>query len=175
VRSVICTVLILFPCHALAVTGYMRPAGGLMMQPASQYHHAVYGLAMDISNEAQSLVGRVSYVERPKFIVNGFEDQDAGSFALIGTKVTKAKGHGLMAFIGGGQMRGYIKETSDPASSRTYKLPGLCAAVEYAGSWRALSASIGHQTFIGVGTKDQREAYVAWPFNFLLATIGVRI
>lgn len=146
-----------------------------MMQPASQYHHAVYGLSADIATDAQSLVGRVLYIERPKFRANGFEDQDAGAFGLIGTKVTKTKNHGLSAFLGAGKMSGYIREMEASGESRSYKLYGICAAVEYSGNWKALSGSIGHQTFVGYGTKEQREAYVAWPFNFILATVGVGI
>ena len=166
--------------EGLGITSYLRPTGGLMMQPASQFHHAVYGITADIANEAESFVGRVVYLERPKFRANGFEDQDSGLFALVGTRVTKGKNHGLSAFIGGGRMGGYIKETSGDtslgsygASSRSYKLNGLTASLEYAGKWKVLSGSLGHQTFIGYGSKDQRDAYVAWPFNFLFATVGI--
>lgn len=179
-RWIVLAFIIAKPFTASAATAYLRPTTGFMMQPASQYYHAIYGFAADAGTDSGSFAGRLMYWERPKFRANGFEDQDSGWFALIGSKVTKTKNYGLHAWAGTGRVTGFIKATNDEGidesgvTSRDYSMPGFAAAIELQADWRSVATSIGHQTLIAYGDKDQRDARVAWPFNFGFLSIGMR-
>lgn len=169
------------PCSgpASAVVVKIASTGGLLQQPTSHYYHAIYGGLVDVARDDDWVIGRVQYLERPEFNVSGFADKDYGAFAMIGTKLTKAKSHGLYAFFGAGRMLGYVRASNDDtrlqaaAISRDYSLPGPTATVAYAWRWRSLELAANHQTFIGYVDEAQTEAYVAWPFNIFQATIGV--
>lgn len=163
---------------ARAVTCKVVSTGGLMQQPTSHYYLAVYGGAVDVATDNDKFIGRVQYVERPEFTNSGYSDKDYGAFGMIGTKVTAARDHGLFAFIGAGRMQGYVRandETQGQTASdeRRYSLPGPTVAVEYALTWNHMNFAVNHQSFIGYVDKVQTDAYVAWPYNFFQATVGV--
>lgn len=165
----------------------LATTAGLMQQPTSHYYCAVYGVVVDFGTENESFLTRASYVERPEFRSNGFVDKEYGWFAQIGSKLTKAKSHGLYAYIGAGRMRGYMKldkdfdrpqasssstATSINVSKRSFTLPGATATLEYAARLGSTTLAASHQTFIGYVDDQQLEAKVAWPYNFFQLTLG---
>ena len=170
--------LALRPEAAEAVTLKVASTGGLMQQPTSQYYHAVYGGYVEIASASQRLIGRGQYVERPEFSNVGYVDKDYGAFAQVGAKLTAAKTHGLLAFVGYGRMSGYIRAESatraqTDVSERHYAIPGPIAAVEYAVRLGRIDLAVNHQTFVGFADRTQTDAYVAWPFNFFQVSAGV--
>jgi hypothetical protein len=177
-RLCACVVALTGARAASAVTFKVASTGGLMQQPTSHYYHAVYGGYVEAGADSDAFVARFQYVERPEFDDAGYADKDYGSFGMIGTKVTKAKDHGLYAFFGGGRMAGYVRAQEatrgqTAADERSYALPGPTVAVEYQYHWKRLALAVNHQSFVGYVDKAQTDAYVAWPFNFFQVTAGV--
>lgn len=151
-----------------------------MQQPTSHYYLAIYGGAFDVASDDLKVIGRVQYLERPEFSNSGFADKDFGGFAMIGTALTKVAktGGALFAYFGAGRMEGYVRAEEErrddvPVAERRYAIPGPTAAVEYSYRWKSIDVAINHQTFIGYADRAQTDAYVAWPFNFFQATVGV--
>lgn len=177
-RRILALALCLASDVALATTLKIASSGGLMQQPTSHYYHAIYGVSVEGGTDAQGLVVRGAYLERPEFKNAGFRDKDYGYFAQIGTKITKTKDRGLYAYIGGGRMMGYVKadpetELEGEARERDFGLSGPTATLEYVVRWKMLDLAANHQTFIGYGDKAQTEAYVAWPYNFFQVSAGI--
>lgn len=166
----------LFSKQLFSITFHVGTHSGVMTQPSSNYYHAVYGGYFDLGTDDRRFFSRVSYVERPKFTAAGYIDQDYAESFIIGTKVTKAKTHGLLAGIGGGLVGGYIKPDPDypeaNGEKRSYRLPGISTMIEYSLEWKHIDLGIGHQTFIGHADSEQLRAYVAWPYNFILIRLG---
>jgi len=162
-----------------SITFHIGTHSGVMTQPSSNYYHAVYGGYFDLGSDDRWIFSRISYVERPKYSASGYIDQDYASSVVIGTKVTKAKTHGLLAGIGGGIVGGYIKPDPNYSDAtgekRSYKLPGLVTMIEYTLDWNHIDLGFGHQTFIGHAESEQLKAYVAWPYNFILIRIGAHL
>ncbi len=174
----IITGIFLFSENSRAVTYSVGTNSGFMTQPTSNYYHAVYGGYFDVSLDDKRVFARASYVERPKFVAAGYIDQDYAFTSFIGTKLTNLKKpYGLLAGIGYGFAGGYIKPDPDypeiVGEKRTYKIPGMVAAIEFVAQWRHIDLAFGHQTLIGYAGKDQIEAYVVWPFNFVLFRMGI--
>lgn len=153
--------------------------GGVMQQPTSQYYLAVYGAYGEVAREDQRFIFRAMYIERPKFSYAGYVDQESGVFGVIGTKLTKAKNHGLSAFVGGGRVGGYVAEEDDDGgqgpAKLSFSLPGLVTVLEYSAQWRRLDVALGHQMFIGYADRTQLESLVAWPYTFFLLRLGLHL
>lgn len=147
---------------------------GLMQQPASQYYHLVYGAVVGAANDSRKFQVRGAYIERPKFSANNYVDQDYGWFGSVGSQLVGNEKHGLRSFVGYGSMGGYIKAVQDgeTVERRSYRLYGAAFQLEYAARWRSIWIAASHETFIGMGDRNQTEAYVAWPFNFALVSLG---
>ncbi len=172
--------LIFSATNARAVTVAAHSISGLMQQPTSQYYHLVYGAGAEISNDAQTVIGRIAYIERPVFAAAGFIDQESFIAATIGSKVTRRKNHGLYAFFGAGRVSGYIKPDPDITTEtnlnrRGFSMNAATLTIEYGGQWQQLFASLSHQTMIGLVDKAQSEIKVAWPYQFFLANLGMRL
>jgi hypothetical protein len=164
---------------AVALSIRAATTGGVMQQPTSHYYLACYGGRLDLATDADGLVMRASYVERPEFRSVGYADKEYGYFALVGTRVTKGKtGPALTAFIGAGRMHGYVARLDTDSAPegatnrRSFQLPGLSTALEYGGRWHGLDLAVGHQAFIGYVDDEQLDAYVAWPYNFFQVSAG---
>ncbi len=142
---------------------------GVMVQPTSSYYHFVYGGLLEASFFTRKLIVRASYIERPEFSHNGFSDQEFGTFGHIGSQLTKTKTHGLTAFLGYGQMIGYVKyeEESLPENKRSFIVKGPSALLEYHVKLAQLDFSVAHQSFTGVASDEQLDAFVAWPYGFI--------
>ncbi len=163
---------------ALAASFKVASTGGVMQQPTSHYYHAIYGISFEGGTDAEGMLVRGSYLERPEFRNAGFRDKDFGYFVMAGTKITKTKDRGLYAYFGGGRMMGYVKadpetELEGEATGREFGLSGPTATLEYVVRWKRLALAANHQTFIGYGDKTQLDAYVAWPYNFFQVSAGV--
>lgn len=164
---------------AAAVTIVPSISGGLMQQPTSNYYLACYGLNIDAETKDSGFIARGTYVERPKFSSDGFSEQDRSIMGFLGTTALKDAlftTDSVRAFIGGGQVSGYVKKirnsTTQVAQLRTYNLPGLAASVEYALRLKSTAISLGHTTFIGFAGSEQTSALVAWPYNFYSFAFG---
>lgn len=171
---------LLFFClsgQAAAITIGAQSISGLMQQPTSQYYHLVYGGNLEVLTESEGVIGRFSYLERPKFVASGFVDQETFLSATIGSKITKAKNHGLYAFAGGAYAAGYIRpeDESSNLDRRGFQMRAATFGLEYGGKWRSFFASVSHQTIIGVINKQQSDINVAWPYQFYLANLGMRL
>ncbi len=164
---------------AWAATYKIASLGGLMMQPTSNYFHAVYGASAEVGREDGKLVARMAYLERPQFRSAGFVDQEFFGFFQMGTKLTRAKSHGLWAFVGPGQTTGYVRAegskypTDNVPPTRKHRVPGLNLAMEYAFRWSGFECAATHQILVGHSSNEQLRAYVAWPYHFLLLRMGV--
>lgn len=175
--SLACCLLVSADAYAWSI----EPAisGGLMQQPTSNYYLACYGLSVDLSNQDETFMSRLSYAERPEFNRNGFAEKDSIGLFMAGTTAAKFKYGTVKAFFGGGSAYGYVaKVDSDNRTildRRTYQLPGPAAAVEYVLVAGHFSFAVNHTTFIGYGGKEQTEALVAWPYNFYLLSSGYSI
>ncbi len=164
--------------RAPAVTLAAHSVAGLMQQPTSQYYHLVYGATLETATDLEGILGRLTYIERPQFTAMGFADQETFAMASIGTKLTKDKNHGLYAFVGGGQASGYIKPSSDAThytEQRDFQMRSATFSIEYGWQWRHLFASASHMTMIGIVDKAQSDIRVAWPYQFFLINIGMRL
>ena len=163
--------------ETFAATYRLSATTGVMQQPTSNYYHFVYGGQADVGTDKDSILLRASYFERPAYRSVGFIDKDYGWSGLLGTKLTKTKKHGLFAFIGLGKVAGYIKTqaanegTVDP-KSRSFDLTGINAAMEYAWQIGRLALGIQHQSLIAFADRSQTEAFVAWPYNLFLLSVG---
>lgn len=170
----------ILPPLLLGLAVKLGTAGGLMQQPTSHYYHAVYGVSLDVATESQKGIIRAHYIERPEFRSLGFADKDYGWFGQIGTKVLGPADHGLFAFFGAGRMEGYVRvidreRIDSDVVARKYALPGPTASVEYV--WRlggVVDLAVNHQTFVGYVSKEEVEAYVAWPYNFFMLEAGYK-
>jgi len=164
---------------AAGTTVEVESVGGIMQQPTSHYYLASYGVNADVATDDQRIIGRGSYLERPEFRNAGYADKDSGWFGFVGTKITKQSNRGLYAFLGFGRMAGYVKTTPAVAAAEvppekvSYTVNGVTAALEYAAKLGPFSVALSHQTFIGYVNSEQLQAYVAWPFNFYTASLGV--
>jgi len=170
-------VLASYARDAAAVAYNVATTGGVLQQPSSHYYHAIYGGQGGFNLDSEALHVRFGYFERPEFKAVGYIDKDYGYHALIGTKVTKTKDHGLRAFVGFGRVEGYVRVdktqiATSGASERTYAINGPIAAIEYAWRWKHLEGAVGHQSFTGYAGKDQTEARVAWPYNIFQMSLG---
>lgn len=161
--------------RASAVVYRIDSSAGLMQQPSSQYYHYTYGGSLSLGIESYQAFMKVNYFERPKFESNGFEDQDYGTFLQFGKKVNKAKWHGLVAYFGYGVMQGHVKKDGENSETRRYELEGFTLTLEYEVILKSLRFALNHQTFVGIASKSDLEAYVAWPFNMINLSMGVEI
>ncbi len=162
---------------ALAVAYSVGTTGGVLQQPSSHYYHAIYGGQLGFNIDSEKLHVRAGYFERPEFRSVGYIDKDFGYHLLVGTRVTKAKDHGVRAFLGYGRIEGYIKVdktklVATGVDERRYGINGPIAAVEYALRWNHLEIAAGHQSFTGYAGKEQSEARVAWPYNLFTISMG---
>jgi hypothetical protein len=166
---------------ASAATFTVITSGGVLQQPTSHYYHACYGLGLEAASDRQSIIGRISYIERPEFGTEvesetgeriRFRDKDYGGFVTVGTKLTKQPKHGLFAYFGGGRVAGYIRTSN--GESRGFALPGLTTIVEYQAQVGRFVFAAGHQTFAGYVDTAQLYAFVAWPYNVFNASMGYR-
>lgn len=145
---------------------------GMMTQPASAYYYVVYGGYLDLKTDKEVFITRISYLERPKFSSNGFTDQDFSGFALLGTKINpKSKYHNLYTYIGYGQVTGYTYKKSDK-TLRSSKTTGFDVEIEYLYKTKHFHIGASSILFTGLKDKEQTDAKVAWPYNFLLFKIG---
>ncbi|MEZ4742787.1 MAG: hypothetical protein R3B45_10115 [Bdellovibrionota bacterium] len=150
---------------------------GLMTQPTSAYFHGVYGGFIETSDNIRKIIFRTSYIERPKFSFGNYIDQEYGTFAQIGTKLTSEKSHGLICLVGYGKMGGYIaldkNIVHEGSRLRTYSLPGPVMNLEYEYNWKNFGISIANMMFTGLGDKEQLDAKVAWPYNLFLLNLDL--
>lgn len=166
---------LLTPKEAFSLQWTVASVAGVMQQPASHYYHAIYGAQGALESDSSRIVLRLGAFERPVFSNQGYEDQDLGSYGLVGSKLTQSKRHGLYAFIGPGQIHGYTTTTSlETNDSRRYKLRGSLFAMEYQVSISSFDLCLNHMQFIGSFDNDQLGSYVAWPFSFYLVSLGYR-
>lgn len=169
-----------FAMPASAIHMAIGTDAGVMQQPTSHYYHAKYGASLEISTKQEGLAARLSYFSRPAFRAAGYQDQDSGEFFLLGSKLTKATGHGLYAYFGFGRIYGYTKAIGDTkveensTSTRSYLLRGATATAEYAVDFSALRVALAHQTFCGVVDQSQFMAFVGWPYNLFHVTFAYR-
>ncbi len=164
--------------HGLAITTRVGSGIGLMSQPTSAYYHGAYSGYVDVTNQSELLALRGVYWERPKFSSGGYTDQEYGYFAMVGTKLTKQKSHGLGCYIGYGAIAGYLAAENGmfpdaPSNLRTFRLPGPVIELEYAYQWQHFRVAIEQISFTGFGQRSQTDARVAWPYNLLMLNTGV--
>lgn len=161
---------------AQGVTFQIGPTGGLMQQPTSNYYHAVYGGYLQAATDNEGFITRLAYTERPEFRSVGFADKETFTLGMIGSKFTKGKSHGLYAFVGGGQTRGYVRrlESIDgEVNQRSFVLGGPSFSMDYAFHFGALDFGISHTLFVGYGGRTEFDARVAWPYNITLIQMAL--
>jgi hypothetical protein len=160
------------PPSILAVTLQVDSLAGVMSQPASSYFLLVYGSAVECSF-SDSLFLRAMYVERPQFESQGFVEQEAGTFAFVGSQLARVKFFQMKAAIGYGKMQGWIQGPNDGKQEREgYALHGISVDLDAEAHFSRFSAGIRHQIFVGNATDQDLDSYVGWTFGFLLASIG---
>lgn len=157
-----------------AVAASIRPSfsSGLMVPPASQYYHFVYGAQLDVAQDLDRSLVRLQYLQRPKFSSRGYSDQDFSGLFLIGQSILRWRTLGVTSLIGGGYAWGYIKSDTEGSKAERYKLPGLAVALE--GRWtpKYLDLRFSHQVLIAHSSNEQLTAYVAWPFNWFVISLS---
>ncbi len=148
---------------------------GTYSAPSSQYMYAVAGLELS-SPEVAGAALTLSYLERPAIEHQTFKHQDRFAnlrlrFHYVSNKTTKISGQ-----IGYGAVDGYIEKQGTAVDKRTYNLQGpsikLSAGHVFKGGYKL---AISQETIIAFGTDEQKEAYVAWPFQFYLLSFGINI
>lgn len=175
-RQGLAYVLLWGPQAAFGATYRLSGTAGVMQQPTSNFYHAVYGANADVGTDRADVVLRLSYFERPVFRSMGYVDKDYGWSGLLGGKLTDAKSHGLYAYVGGGKVAGFIQTRTTAregeSTTRSFALPGITAAVEYDWQVRGMTFGFEHQTLIAFGDSAQTAAFVAWPYNLFLLSLG---
>ena len=169
--------MILWFLPATAWGAYISALGstGMMMQPTSSYFHLVYGGVVETGIDSQKLVMRLGYLERPAFKVAGFSDQEFASYGLIGTTAYSGRRTALLALVGWGEASGIVERDPAPSSiggRRRYSLPGPAVNVTYRIEWKGLVVALAHQIIVGFGDVNQTNAFVVWPFSFVLIDLG---
>lgn len=152
---------------------------GLMQQPTSQYYLWTYGANATLASENQGLILRLSYLERPKFKSEGFQDQDSALFAFIGGKSREfTKSLYVLVYAGFGETSGYIESTDNKEvyQKRSYKLsgPSFSLQIVYEASQR-LRFTLSHETLVGISGQDDFDSYVVWPYLFYQFGIGYNL
>jgi len=169
------TSLLALGVFAPAVTAAsVRPSvsAGLMVPPSSQYYHYVFGTQLDLARDSDQSLVRIQYLQRPKFSSRGYTDQDFSGLVLLGQSILQRKSLGVTSLIGGGYAWGYIKSETDLSDVNSYKIPGIALALE--GRWTTdyLDVRFTHQVLVGHSSKEQLNAYVAWPFNWFVLSFS---
>jgi hypothetical protein len=169
---------LLFEFEPVARAANARPMllTGLMQQPSSQYYHYVYGGQLDLARQNDVAILRLQYIERPAFRNAGYVDQDFSGAVLFGKSVLTTGNIGVNALVGGGYTWGYIKDDSDVAPRReAYRLPGITTSLEAKWGTSSIDFRLAQQMMICQNSKTQAEAYVAWPFTWLLFSMSTPI
>ena len=159
---------------ALGVTYHWGATTGVMQQPTSHYYHLTYGTYLEAASDKKGFLFRLRYAERPKFSTTDFEDQEQAMFTTLGTQVLKSKYGALYGYFGGGNIKGSIR-SKESNTTRTYELSGLTTEISWAVHFKHFEVALEHQTFVGLASQHEVEAYVGWPFNFYRLSIGTNI
>jgi hypothetical protein len=173
-----CAVVTFIWLESPALAATVRPAviSGLMQQPTSQYYHFTYGAQMDVARKEDAAIVRWQYLERPAFRRVGYVDQDFSGAMFFGTNVLKSGQFGVNALVGGGYAWGYLKEEGVASPKREgYKLPGMATALEARWTTSLVDVRLAHQVLICQNSKAQLQAYVAWPFTWVLLSLSTPI
>lgn len=150
---------------------------GLMVQPSSNYYLLVYGGWVEggFFNKDVFLV-RGGYMERPRFSASGFVDQEFLGYGLIGARIPSSSKGNLIALVGWSEVSGFIDKSSKDDESETtrrrYKMAGPSFYVGYRWTFKKWALGFGHQTIVGFAEPQQTAAFVAWPYNLVLAELG---
>jgi len=174
-RGVLMTVplaMMLMPASAAAMVWKLGAHSGLMQQPTSSYYHAVYGGALEAGNQKESFLIRLGYLERPRFELNGFRDQEFFSYVMVGTRVLQRKSHNLLAHVGVGRAQGVLAETAEGGEDRHFGMTTLAVSMEYALRLGGFEWGLGHQMLLGNKSAYQSRSQVVWPYSFFLMKLG---
>ena len=148
--------------------------GGYMQQPTSSYYHEVFGGHLDIATENQSLFLRLGQVQRPTFHAAGFSDKETHHFALLGHRLLRHGPFSIDTGAGYGTVTGFLHASADSTlSKREFSVHGGILNAEALLGFSVFEIGLSHQLFVGLGTKEQREVYVAWPYHFVFMRGGV--
>jgi hypothetical protein len=155
---------------------------GTMTQPTSNYHLLVYGGSCLLTTDDEKLSLQMGYVQRPDFSDAGFLEREYGSYVLFGGKLTKAqnKKYGIWAGVGGGHFKGTIapKKQSEYYGllpERGYAIDGMMTGIDWFLKVGMMRLSLGYYLLVGFSDHHQTEAYVAWPFHFMLVKLDFLI
>jgi hypothetical protein len=171
----------LFPCFPLLVVSTHVAAAvsvqvfsGVMLQPNSQYFHAINGTALTLTSESHQALASISYAERPRFSAYGFTDQEAAIFVTAGRIVPIAPQFAWHVSAGFGQQFGYLTDEFFE-ERRSYSMRGLAAKGEFIYSVQHLFLGFGHESLIGLETGLQMRTFVAWPYNYFHLSLGFNV
>lgn len=148
---------------------------GLMQQPGSEYYHFVKGVSLSAKPSRTDLGFKLSYWERPQFKSQNYIDQEFGLTASFQFIAKKGKNWSWGLGVGVGRVEGYVAEVDDQGErlkSSRFSLSGLYN--EWAFSWffGKISLNLSQGVMIGFGPKIETDAYVAWPYQTILISVG---
>lgn len=157
-----------------AITVNFGALAATITQPSSQYFHYAYGGYIAIASDKDTVVARISYLERPVFSSAGFSDQDSYGQLAFGGQVGQWGSLRVNSLVGLGQVYGYLISSQDD-ESRSYSLRGLSLLAEAGWSFEQMSIYFGHDLFVGRGSAEHTEAFVFWPYTVFYFRLGMRI
>ena len=171
----LCLLLIFsFTAHrAYGIQYGVGVAAGLMQQPTSNYFHGIYGLDIGLASNNRSIIGKVGYLERPTFDNAGYEDKESHGFFWLGSGHQISSSQKVLVGLGYGSVMGSL--TDDEGNTREFSSEGPLAYIEWNLWYGNFEVGLAHSIMTGIGDSFQTEAYVTWPYSFVLLRMGARI
>ena len=132
-----------------------------------------YGVYAQVHSEESAIILKTNYLERPEFTANDTKEQDFASFVHIGTRHGSFFHMNLDAFVGWGQINGFIsRKIALDEVKNSYIVQGPSVLIESSYQYKKAEIAFGFQNFLGVRNSEEVKIKVVWPYNFIVIRLG---